>query len=351
MVFNGQELFLPTTMVGSYPRPHWLRGGVFGEADGPDFKDYLTRECFEDAVKLCVKEQEDAGLDILTDGHLYLESETTYEYGQAIHLIADRLAGFKLYGDPVTIEPFRKFHAPIVSDKIHWVRPILAPVLEAARTSTNRPVKIACQGPLFLALCSTDRYYGGVKSLALDIARAYNEEFKYLAQRGVDAIQINEALPFYIETLGAQYWFIDVINTAFEGVNAYKVWHICYGNQGGNPGISESRGNIMFPFAYDANVNQIHIELRGRGMDDLKYLKSFPKDKDLGIGTVGVKSLVVESPLEVACVIKETMRVIPPDRVCVSTDCGLLNLKREQARRKLRAMVEGTKLIRAELGA
>jgi len=140
-----------------------------------------------------------------------------------------------------------------------------------------------------------------------------------------------------------------VLNAAFDGVKAYKVWHICYGNQGGNPGVSKTQGNIMFPFAYDANVDQIHIELKSRDSDDLKYLKSFPKDKDLGIGAINVKTFVVETPQEVANVVREAMRIVPPERICVSTDCGLLNLKREHARRKLKALVEGTNIVRAEL--
>jgi 5-methyltetrahydropteroyltriglutamate--homocysteine methyltransferase len=349
MLINGQEILLPTTMVGSYPRPHWLSGRVFGEFDEPEFIDYLTKEYYEDAVKLCIKEQEDAGLDIVTDGHLYLESETSYEYGQAIHFMAHHFVGMKRFGEPVEIEPYRKFHAPIVYNKVRWNRPILEPVLEAAKSATKKPIKIACQGPLFLAFCSTDRYYSDTKSLALDIARAYNEEFKDLTRRGVDLIQINEPLTFYVENLGAKYWFVDVINTAFDGIEAYKVWHICYGNQGGTPGISKTQGNIMFPFAYDANVDQIHIELKSRGLDDLKYLKDYPKDKDLGIGTIDAKTLVAETPEEVANIIRETSKVIPLDRICVSTDCGLLNLKREQARSKLRALVEGTKIVRAEV--
>jgi methionine synthase II (cobalamin-independent) len=349
MKVRGEEILLPTTMVGSYPRPHWLTGKVFGEFDEPDFIDYLTKEYYEDAVMLCVKEQEDAGLDIVTDGQLYLESETTHEYGQVFHFMAHHLSGFKKFGEPISIELYKKFHAPIVHDKIHWGRPILAPVLEATKAATKKPVKIACQGPLFLAFCCTDRYYGDIKPLAMDIARAYNEEFKDLTRRGLDLIQIHEPLTFYVEALGAQYWFIDVLNAAFDGVKAYKVWHICYGNQGGNPGVSKTQGNIMFPFAYDANVDQIHIELKSRDSDDLKYLKSFPKDKDLGIGAINVKTFVVETPQEVANVVREAMRIVPPERICVSTDCGLLNLKREHARRKLKALVEGTNIVRAEL--
>lgn len=349
MKLNGKDMLLPTTMVGSYPRPHWLQGRVFGEFDEPEFIDYLTKEYYEDAVKLCIKEQEDAGLDIVTDGHLYLESETSYEYGQAIHFMAHHFVGIKRFGEPVNIEPYRKFHAPIVYDKVRWDRPILEPVLEAAKSATKKPIKIACQGPLFLAFCSTDRYYGDVKPLAMDIAHAYNEEFKSLTEKGVDMIQINEPLTFYVKNLGAKYWFIDVINTALDGIDAYTVWHICYGNQGGTPGITNTQGNVMFPFAFDADVDQIHIELKSRGLDELKYLKNYPKDKDLGIGTIDAKSLVVETPDEVADIIRETAKIIPAERISVSTDCGLLNLKREQARSKLRALVTGTNIVRDEL--
>ena len=201
------------------------------------------------------------------------------------------------------------------------------------------------QGPLFFAFACTDKHYGDMKPLAMDIARAFNAEFKNLVSRGVDWIQIHEPLTYY----GEEPWYIEVINAAFEGVQAHRIWHICYGNQGGNPGVGEPRGQDMFPFAFDADVDQIHMETMRRGPGDLQYLKGLPSHINLGVGVIDVKSTVIETPEAIADRIVEAHRHVPAERICVSTDCGMLNLKLEHAQLKLAAMVEGAALARAQV--
>src|SRR5258708_8202817 len=125
------EILLPTMMVGSYPRPPWLTGKVFGEFDEPDYIDYGTKERFWDAVQLCVDDQVRAGIDIVSDGQQYFESETMHEYGQVFHFWGHHLKGFKRWGDPIAIDLYKKFHAPAVVGDIEWVRPIYAPAAEA----------------------------------------------------------------------------------------------------------------------------------------------------------------------------------------------------------------------------
>ena len=193
MRVRDSEILLPTMMVGSYPRPPWLTGKVFGEFDEPDYIDYGTKERFWDAVQLCVDDQVRAGIDIVSDGQQYFESETMHEYGQVFHFWGHHLKGFKRWGDPIAIDLYKKFHAPAAVGDIEWVRPIYAPAAEATTfAAAGRPVKVAVQGPLFLTFCCTDRHYGGdTKALAMDIARAFNAEFRDLAARGVDWIQIH----------------------------------------------------------------------------------------------------------------------------------------------------------------
>jgi methionine synthase II (cobalamin-independent) len=347
MRVRDSEILLPTTMVGSYPRPPWLTGKIFGEFDEPDYIDYGTKERFWDAVQLCVDDQVRAGIDIVCDGQQYFESETMHEYGQVFHFWGHHLKGFKRWGDPIAIDLYKKFHAPAVVGDIEWVRPVYAPVAEAAMfAAAGRPVKIAVQGPLFLAFCCTDRHYGGdTKALAMDIARAFNAEFRDLASRGVDWIQIHEPLTYY----GEEAWYVDVINTAFRDVDAHRVWHICYGNQGGNPGVADPRGQDMFPFAFDADVDQIHIEAGRRGPGDLQYLAGLPERISLGVGVIDVKCTVIEQPEQIANLLVKAAEFVPPERLCVSTDCGMLNLKREHSQRKLQALVEGTELARQRL--
>ena len=266
MRVRDQDILLPTTMVGSYPKPEWLHGKIFGEYDEPDYINYRIKERYEDAVRLCVDDQKRAGIDMICDGQQYYESETMHEYGQVFHFWGHHLKGFKRWGDPIAIPLYKKFHAPAVVDDIEWVRPIYAPTAELTRFARgdDAPIKIAMQGPLFLAFCCTDQHYGDIKPLAMAIAKAFNKEFKDLAARGVDQIQVHEPLTYY----GEEPWFIDVLNAAFEGVDAHRIWHICYGNQGGNPGVAEPRGQDMFPFAFDADVDQIHIETMRRGAGD-----------------------------------------------------------------------------------
>lgn len=347
MRVGDRDVLLPTTMVGSYPRPPWLTGKVFGEYDEPDFLDYGVKERYWDAVRLCVDDQVRAGLDVVSDGQQYLESETMHEYGQVFHFWGHRLKGFRRWGDPIAIDLYAKFHAPTVVDDIEWVRSIYGPVAEAAQfAAADRPVKIAVQGPLFLAHCCNDEHYGGdMKALSMDLARAFNAEFKDLAERGVDWIQIHEPLTYY----GEEGWFLDVINSTFEGVDAHRIWHICYGNQGGNPGVEEPRGQDMFPFAFDADVDQIHIEAMRRGPGDLEHFRDLPSHIGLGVGVIDVKSMVIEQPEAVAELLLQAAEYVPADRLCVSTDCGMLNLKREHATRKLHALVEGAELARQRL--
>ncbi len=347
MRVGDKDVLLPTTMSGGYPRPNWLRGKVFGEFDEPDYIDYGTKEAYEDAVRLCVDDQIRAGFDVVCDGQQYYEAETTHEYGQIFHFWGHRLAGFKRWGDPIKVEPYKKFHAPAAVGDIEWVRPIFAPILEVTRAAAgDRPVKIGVEGPLLFTFTVTDRYYGDPKSLAMAIARAFNKEFKDLTARGVDWIQIHDPLPVYA---GPEGWYLDVINTAFDGVDAYKVWHLCYGNQGGNPGVEEFRGHAIFPAISDVNVDQVHIETMRKGTGDLPHLAKLPKHVDVGVGVIDVKSLVIERPEDIADRIVEAARYVPADRLCVSTDCGLTNLKREHAQKKIQALVEGAALARERL--
>lgn len=341
------DILMPTMMVGSYPRPGWLQGKVFGELDEPDYIDYASKERYWDAVQLCVDDQVRAGIDVIADGQQYFESETMHEYGQVFHFWGHHLQGFRRWGEPIAIDLYKKFHAPMVVGDIEWVRPIYGPVAEATRFAAgDRPVKISVQGPLFLAFCCTDRHYGGdMKALAMAIARAFNAEFRHLAAQGVDWIQIHEPLTYY----GEEAWYIDVVNTAFEGVDAHRVWHICYGNQGGNPGVDEPRAQNMFPFAFDADVDQIHLESMRRGPGDLRYLKGLPEHIALGVGAIDVKTSVIEQPEAIADLLVAAAEHVPPERIAVSTDCGMLNLKREHAQRKLAALVEGTRLARERL--
>jgi 5-methyltetrahydropteroyltriglutamate--homocysteine methyltransferase len=105
----------------------------------------------------------------------------------------------------------------------------------------------------------------------------------------------------------------------------------------------------MFPFAFDADVDQVHIEAGRRGPGDLQYLAGLPERMSLGVGVIDVKSTVIETAESVADLLVTAAQYVPADRICVSTDCGMLNLKREHAQRKLHALVDGTRMARERL--
>ncbi len=349
---RGEDVLLPTTIVGSYPRPQFLRGKVF-PLDGPaapDFPSFQTRSVYRDAVALAIKDMTDAGLDIVTDGCQHYESESDYEQGDIFHFYLDRLGGFLPYGDNLSAGHFENIpvYKPTCNGPIEWRRPIFKPIIEAVVEQTDKPVKVqAAVGPATMSALITDQHYGDIKALANDLARALNTELKDMVARGVDIVQFAEVLTFF----DPADWVVEAINIALDGVDAYKIIHVCYGQQEGQPGVTELRGSKLFPWLWDLDCDQIQYEMASHGFDDtdIKAISSIPDDKDFGVGVVNGKSLVAESPEQVAAGIRKVLTVIPPERVMVHTDCTLTGVKRIVGKRKMQSLVAGTKLVRAEL--
>jgi 5-methyltetrahydropteroyltriglutamate--homocysteine methyltransferase len=349
---RDQEVLLPTTIVGSYPRPLFLRGKVFPLAgvNSPEFPDFETRALYRNAVALAIKDMTDAGLDIVTDGCQHYESSSDYEQGEIFHFYLDRLEGFVPYGDNLTAGHFQDIpvYKPTCVGPIGWRRPIFKPIVEATIQQTDKPVKIqAAVGPATMSALITDKHYGDLKALSLDLARALNAELRDMVSRGVGIVQFAEVLTFF----DPADWVIEAINAAFDGVDAYKVIHICYGQQEGQPGVTELRGSKLFPWLWDLNCNQIQYEMASHHFhdSDIEAISTIPADMDFGVGVIDGKNLNVESPEWIASGIRKVLQVIPPERVSVYTDCTLTGLKHIVAKRKIESLAAGTKLVRAEL--
>jgi 5-methyltetrahydropteroyltriglutamate--homocysteine methyltransferase len=349
MKLQGEDVLLPTTLVGSYPRPLFMEGKVFGEegVHAPEFPSYRMRELYRHSVALAIKDMTDAGLDIVTDGGQHYENETDYEYAELFHYMAHRLDGYAPYGDRIQVGAFDlPIYKPTVIGEVGWRRPVFKPVLEAAREATDKPLKINVSlGPATLAALSTDKHYGDIKALSLDIARAYNAEFRDLTARGLEIIQITEPLTFF----EPQDWIIEAINTAFEGVNAYRVVHICYGHEEGQPGILELKADRLFPWAFQLDCDQIHLQTASHDFAEIDQLEGWPADKDLGVGVVDIEDMRIESPEKIADRLRRTIEVVPAERVVVSTDCGIASVRRAVAKRKLESIVKGAAIVRAEV--
>ncbi len=355
MQIGESDVLLPTTMVGSWPRPLWMRGGVLRESvDDLDYIDMYQRTLFEDAVRLCVKDQDLAGLDIVTDGNQYFQGETPYDKIQIL-LVPLRLQGFRPYGPPGNVAGMERYFRPIVFERIRWVRPIFGPVLDAMKQATDKPFKININsGPATVAAWCEDQYYGDVDLLRADIADAFNQELRWLAAHGAGFIQLTEQS--FIGSNGQDTWTVPMMNRAADGVDAHLTWHMCYGNTREfdtvHPGVNASCLADLFTSAHSIDWAEIHLETARPGMTEMGALSTWTERKGsyLGIGVVEVMNSHVESAEEVAQRIRAALGHIAAEQLIVSTDCGLYQLPRDLAFRKLRNLVGGTRIVRRELG-
>ena len=355
MQIGDDDVLLPTTMVGSWPRPLWMRGGVLRESvHDVDYVDMFQRTLYEDAVRLCVKDQDLAGLDIVTDGNQYFQGETPYDKIQML-LVPLRLNGFRPYGPPGNEPGTEQYFRPVVGEKIQWVRPVLGPVLTATKLATDKPFKININsGPATVASWCEDLYYGDVAALRADVADAFNTELRWLADHGARFIQLTEQA--YLSSHGRQPWVLEMMNRASHGVDAHLTWHMCYGNARGSacayPEVNAGCLAKLFTSDEPVGWTEIHMETARTGMAELDALGTWTEREgtSLGIGVVEALNPRVETPEEVAARIRCALNHVPAERLIVSTDCGLYQLPRDLAFHKLRSLVAGARIVRRELG-
>src|ERR1700691_2460232 len=160
MKVRGEDVLLPATIVGAYPRPIFMQGRVLPiGVHAPEFIDYRTRELYRHAVEVAIRDMLDVGLDIVTDGGQYYENETGYEYAELFHVMAHRLEGYAAYGDRIQVGAFDlPIYKPTVLADVAWRRPVFKPVVEAVREITDAPLKVnASIGPATLAALPPNR--------------------------------------------------------------------------------------------------------------------------------------------------------------------------------------------------
>jgi 5-methyltetrahydropteroyltriglutamate--homocysteine methyltransferase len=365
MRVGSQDVLLPTTMVGNYPNPRWYDGNAFATFPKGEFVyDAISREAFEDAVAAVVHDQEAAGLDVIADGKVYGGDSP---YGQILYHYYERMSGYKLAGPPIGLPIYSTLFAPTCHGEVRREYPFHLANLRATRKATTKPVKISYTGIQVLAAATNNQYYKETKELALAIAKAFNEDFKELADNGCDIIQVDE----FVWPYGMGDWEVEVLNTAVEGVGCQFWVHTCWGNYSGTPGYfpdeeereygawvldrrpsaapAPQRAQAIFPQTNDAHIDALNYEVGRTGSDDLKPLVDNNWSKDFVAGIVDVKSTITETSAEVADRIRQVLEFVPAERVGLSTDCGLINLPRMIAQGKLRALADGAALVREEL--
>ena len=346
MEIRGAEVLLPVSAVSAFPRPHWLQGRVLGSLSEPAYRSQNARVAYEDACKICAREQENAGLDILCDGAQYYEWEAPgFQLEPIFHFIPENLGGFVPYGPPGEGAKYRPFYQALVKGKITWERSIFEPVVMTMQDVTDKPFKVAFLGPAQQSIIVKDEYYGDQVAVARDLAIALNQELKYLVSIGLEAVQLIDVLPPYTTDM----WQIEMQNILFDGVDAIKFWHVCYGSVDGQRDIFDDHATAMMPLFKESPVDVVHLEMTSKGFTELDAFRDFPTDKVLGVGVVDVKNLQVESVEQIEERIRRGLEVVPADRLLVAPDCGLGYFSRTVAYAKLHNMGQAAANVRSTL--
>jgi 5-methyltetrahydropteroyltriglutamate--homocysteine methyltransferase len=357
---------LPTTMVGSYPRPSWFRHQLEGRDILEAFKVSHHREAFEDATRSVIDDQLDAGLDILADGQMWFDD---YEMGIGSFLWywLERTGGFssaKVHHPARSKAQGRDEWALDEAGGVEVTGPItrgpirLAALYQLAQRLTDRPIK-ACVGAGPVQLSTLAHFVSGpIKdryALSEALSDVFVAEMRDLVKAGCKHVQL-EDLGAWIPTLSGEKdyrWVLETVNRTLTGIDARKSWHFCLGNVWGNrmTAMTEAGYGKILPHYYDANVDEFVLDFACREMRDAVLLRELPKNKSVAVGVIDVRSLEIEPPEHVAARIRTVLEHISPERVTLTTDCGMKQLPRVCARGKLRNLVLGAKIVRKELGA
>ena len=342
------NVLLPTTLVGSYAQPDWLidRKKLAGRFPprvrarelwriAPEFLD----EAQDDATLLAIRDQERAGLDIITDGEQRRESYS--------NRFATALEGVDIDNPGTALD--RSGHpnpVPRIVAKIRRKQPVEVSDVKFLRANTDRVIKITVPGPFTMSQQAQNDFYKDEQEMVLDYAAAVNAEIKDLFAAGADIVQIDEP---YMQARPdkARHYGLRGLETALKGVTGTTAIHICFGYAA----IIHVRpsGYSFLPELAASSVQQISIETAQSNLD-CSILEKLP-GKTIILGTLDLSDMSIEAPEIVAMRIRRALPHVPAERIVVAPDCGLKYLPREIAYGKMRAMVEGAKIVRQELSA
>ena len=330
-------VLLPTTVVGSYSVPEWLERLKTEYYQRRISAQHLA-EIHEVAIKAAVKDQELAGIDIVSDGELRRDNDVDYFLARipGVHIPQRAKTDYFDYYDAEITRPL-----PDDSPSLD-----LAADFRFTRQLTQRPVKFSFTGPFSLSRRIRDSAYSKPGDLVRALARRLNAEARALAEAGADFLQIDEPFlagyPEHVELA------VEAVNIVTENVPTTWALHVCYGNRYARPSW-EGHYDFLFPAVQAARVDQVVLEFARKGLDDLRLIREYGWDRWLGFGVIDVKSAEVETPELIAGRIRRALEYVPADRLMINPDCGLRHLAPEAARQKLRAMVAGVATVRAEL--
>jgi 5-methyltetrahydropteroyltriglutamate--homocysteine methyltransferase len=340
------DILLPTSLVGSYAQPEWLidRKKLAGRFPprvrvnelwrvAPEF----LEQAQDDATLIAIRDQERAGLDIITDGEIRRESYS--------NRFATALEGVDIENPGTALD--RSGHpnpVPRVVGKIRRKYPVEVRDAEFLRANTERTIKMTLPGPFTMSQQAQNDFYQDEEEMALDYAAAVNAEIKDLFAAGADIVQIDEP---YMQARSekARKYGLKALNAALAGVNGTTAVHICFGYAA----IIHVRPSAysFLPELADSPVHQVSVETAQSGLD-CSVLKTLP-GKTIILGTLDLSDMAIETPEIVAARIRRALPHVPVERIVVAPDCGLKYLPHDVAFGKICAMVQGAKTVRREL--
>jgi 5-methyltetrahydropteroyltriglutamate--homocysteine methyltransferase len=340
-------MLFPTTLVGSYPQPEWLidREKLAGRFPPRVRAKELWRipepylaDAQDDATIMAIKVQEEAGLDIITDGEIRRESYS--------NRFATALEGVDIDNPGTALD--RSGHpnpVPRIVGRIRRKHPVEVEDLKFLKRHTTRMVKMTVPGPFTLSRQAQNDFYKTDEAAAMDYAAAVNEEIRDLFAAGADIVQIDEpylqARPEHAREYG-----LKALNRALDGIQGTTAVHICFGYAA----IIHQRpsGYSFLPELAGCGCKQVSIETAQSGLDCSVLAKL--AGKQIMVGAIDLNDIDVETPEQVVARIKRALPYVKPENVIIAPDCGMKYLPQDVAFGKMRAMVEAAKILRKEYG-
>lgn len=332
---------LPTTVIGSYSFPSWL-GKVRESGTAGTLTPQQVVEAHDAAVRAVIHDQELAGVDIITDGEIRRET--------MVNFFSMRIHGFDMSGKLKAIgnlDPSIQMMDPVVRDKVRRTQGLgMDDHFRFLQANATHATKVCVTGPQMLAKRATNEFYPSDKELIFDLTDILNEELRGLVAAGCTFIQIDE--PIWVGYPQDMPWLVESFNRLINGVQAKIALHVCYGNYQLKK-LFTGQYAELFPAILDTHADQISLEFAVSDGVGLELFKQYPTTKEVVVGVIDVKDEAVESPATVAGRIRKALEFIPAERMYISPDCGMKFMPRDRAFGKLKAMVEGTEMVRAEL--
>jgi 5-methyltetrahydropteroyltriglutamate--homocysteine methyltransferase len=337
---------LRTTLAGSLPKPSWLAEP--NKLWAPwRLEGAMLDEAKRDAVRLALRDQERAGIDIVGDGE-----QTRRHF---VTTFIENLEGVD-FANRRTVRIRNRYDAdvPVVAGPVTRRGPVFVEDARFLRAETTRPTKFTLPGPMTMVDTLYDGYYGSREKLAWEFAAILNAEAREIAAAGIDVIQFDEpAFNVYFDEV--RDWGVRALERAAEGLACRTAVHICYGygikaniDWKATLGSEWRQYERTFPLLRASKIDAVSLECHHSHvpMDLIALLDG----KDVMVGAIDVATDAVETPEEVAATIRRALAFVAPERLHPCTNCGMVPLGREVAAAKLRALAAGAAIVRAELG-